>query len=81
MNTLRTTKKGFSVICAVQRNAPSVSGARTIAGVEFTFQRAMYLYYYKSGKFIDLEEAYNQGLVSQEQIESAARSHAWYESN
>ena len=75
------SKKGYSIICAVQKNAPSVSGVRTIAGVEFTFQRAMYLYYYKSGKFIDLEEAYNQGLVSQEQIESAARSHAWYESN
>lgn len=76
-----TSTHGYSIIYAVQQNAPSVTGVITIAGSEFKYQRAPSLCLYRSGVFTSLEEAYNEGLVSQEQIESAARSHAWYENN
>jgi hypothetical protein len=36
------------------------------------------LYVYKDGEFIDLEEAYNKGLVSKEIIAAAAKINKEY---
>jgi len=76
-----TSTHGYSIIYAVQQNAPAVTGVITIAGSEFKYQRAPSLCLYRAGVFTSLEEAYNEGIVTQKEIETAARTHAWYENN
>jgi hypothetical protein len=73
-----STPSGCCIIYAVQQNAPSISGTITIAGSEFKFHRAPSLYLFKFASFINLEEAYEKGLVSKEAIEEAAKLHAEY---
>ena len=69
---------GCFIIYAVQQNAPSVSGTITIAGSEFKFHRAPSLYLFKFASFINLKEAYENGLISKEAIADAAKLHAEY---
>ena len=73
-----STPSGCCIIYAVQQNAPSISGTITVAGSEFKFQRAPSLCLYKFDSFINLEEAYEKGLISKEAIEEAAKLHAEY---
>jgi hypothetical protein len=49
-----------------------------IAGTRFRHSTYFRLYVYKDGEFIDLEEAYNKGLVSKEIIAAAAKINKEY---
>lgn len=48
---------------------------RTIAGVEISYGHPFYIYLYKDGRFIEIEDAYNDGLVHKETIEAIAEYH------
>jgi hypothetical protein len=52
---------------------------KQIAGSEFSHQGVFSLYAYIDGEFIDLEQAYKKGLISQEAIATAAKKHVEYE--
>ena len=52
---------------------------KQIAGSEFSHQGVFSLYAYIDGEFIDLEQAYKKGLISQEAIAAAAKKHVEYE--
>ena len=52
-----------------------VYGGTTIAGEEFEHSTPFDLYAYKDGVFLTLAEAYEQGLISKEQIALIAECH------
>lgn len=54
------------------------STTQKIAGTRFRHSTYFRLYVYKDGEFIDLEEAYNKGLVSKEIIAAAAKINKEY---
>lgn len=48
---------------------------RIIAGVEISYGYPFYIYLYKDGRFVEIEDAYNGGLVQRETIEAIAEYH------
>jgi hypothetical protein len=57
------------------KGRPQVYTVKKIAGSEFRYREEFFLYAYVDGEFIDLEEAYNNGLFSKETVAEAVRVH------
>ena len=68
-------ENGCYIIFAQVKSRPQVLTVKQIAGSEFRYPEEFSLYAYIADEFIDLEEAYNQGLVSKEAVAEAARVH------
>ena len=68
-------ENGRYIIFAQVKSRPQVLTVKQIAGSEFRYTEEFSLYAYVDGEFIDLEEAYNEGLVSKEAVAEAARVH------
>ena len=69
-------ENGHHIFFAQVKSRPQVLTVKQIAGSEFRYPEEFSLYAYIDGEFIDLEEAYNKGLVSKEAIAKAAELHA-----
>ena len=68
-------EKGRYIIFVQMKGRPQVYTVKKIAGSEFRYREEFFLYAYVDGEFIDLEEAYNNGLVSKETVAEAVRVH------
>ena len=68
-------EKGRYIIFVQMKGRPQVYTVKKIAGSEFRYREEFFLYAYVDGEFIDLEEAYNNGLFSKETIAEAVRVH------
>ena len=68
----------FYIVFIQTADAPSVTTVKTIADSTFEFPRDFSLYAC-GDSVLDLEKAYNEGLVSEEVIANAAKLHAEYE--
>jgi hypothetical protein len=84
--TTKRYKSDFRYLCAengyhiifVEYDNGLKSTTQKIAGTRFRHSTYFRLYVYKDGEFIDLEEAYNKGLVSKEIIAVAAKINKEY---
>ena len=68
-------EKGRYIIFVQMKGRPQVYTVKKIAGSEFRYREEFFLYAYVDGEFIDLEEAYNNGLFSKETVAEAVRVH------
>lgn len=74
-------ENGHHIFFVQVKSRPQVLTVKKIAGSEFRYPEEFSLYACIDGEFIDLEEAYENGLVSKEAIAEAAKLHAEYENN
>ncbi len=71
------TYNGFDIL--FKGTAVGADTTKTIGGVSFTYSNSFVLYAYADGVFYELEEAYADGLISQESLKAAADIHLGYE--
>ena len=72
------TENGYHIIFFHSAYNPiyGTPSAREIAGYSFEFGGTSQLVAYRNGEFIDLQEAYEKGIISQKAIAKAAELHA-----
>lgn len=71
------TYNGYDIL--FERTQLTCVTTKEIGGISFTCPQSFVLYAYSDGVFYDLEEAFDKGLISQENLQEAAKIHLSYQ--